>query len=92
MVMPDALGITYIHDLSPPDMEKVRSVALVELTITFEDHNLSLRPRRALKLKNIPGVCSHPLVYTVSVSSLMILSVSGIVWGLSQCPPVWLCV
>ncbi len=55
MVMPDALGLTYINDLSPPDMDKVRSVTLVELTITFDDHNLPLRPRRATKLKNVPG-------------------------------------
>ena len=55
MVMPDPLGITYISDLSPPDMDKVRSVALVELTITFDDHNISLRPRRATKVKNMPG-------------------------------------
>ena len=55
MVMPDALGITHISDLSPGDMDKVRSVALVELTITFEDHNIPLRPRRPAKLKSIPG-------------------------------------
>lgn len=55
MVMPDALGITHISDLSQGDMDKVRSVALVELTITFEDHNITLRPRRQAKLKSIPG-------------------------------------
>lgn len=58
-MVPDAQGITYINDLSPLDMEKVRKVARVELTITFDDHNLQLnqpRPRRAAKPRSIPGV------------------------------------
>ena len=55
MIMPDALGITHVSDLSPVDLEKVRSLALCELTVTFEDHGIPLRPRRHVKLKNIPG-------------------------------------
>jgi len=42
MVSPDALGITHISDLSTADMEKVRSVALLELTVTFDDHDVPL--------------------------------------------------
>ena len=55
MVMPDALGITYVNDLSVQDMEKVRSVAFLELTVTFDDHGIPLRPRRPVKIKSTPG-------------------------------------
>ena len=55
MVMPDALGITYVNDLSAKDMEKVRSVAFLELTVTFDDHGIPLRPRRPAKIKSTPG-------------------------------------
>ena len=55
MIMPDALGITNISDLSPADLEKVRSLALLELTVTFEDHGIPLRARRPVKVKNWPG-------------------------------------
>ncbi len=87
MVMPDPLGITYISDLSAPDMVKVLSVALVELTITFDDHNLPLRPRRATKLKNIPGkecmcVCSMSgvcvCVCSMSGVCVCVCSMSGV--------------
>lgn len=57
MITPDALGITRISDLSLPDMEKVRSVALIELTVTFDDHDIPLRHRRPAKTKNYPGRC-----------------------------------
>ena len=55
MVMPDALGITHVSDLSPKDMEKVRSVAFLELTVTFDDHGIPLRPRRPARNKASPG-------------------------------------
>ena len=55
MVMPDALGITHVSDLSPKDLEKVRSVAFLELTVTFDDHGIPLRPRRPAKVKSTPG-------------------------------------
>ena len=55
MVMPDALGITHVSDLSPKDMEKVRSVAFLELTVTFDDHGIPLRPRRPARNKTSPG-------------------------------------
>jgi len=72
MVVPDSLGITYISDLSSADMEKVRSVALVELTITFEDNNLPLPmrpPRRQSKLKTVPenSVFGAPLAKLLAV-------------------------
>ena len=55
MISPDALGITRINDLSPQDMERVRSVALLELTVTFDDHDIPLRSRRPARAKNYPG-------------------------------------
>lgn len=53
--MPDVLGITYIEDLSAQDRDKVRSLALLELTVTFDDHNIPLRPRRPAKVKGVQG-------------------------------------
>lgn len=55
MVMPDALGITYVSDLSPQDLEKVRSVAFLELTVTFDDNGIPLRPRRPGRVKGASG-------------------------------------
>lgn len=52
-IMPDVLGITYIEDLSAQDRDKVRSLALLELTVTFDDHNIPLRPRRPAKVKGV---------------------------------------
>ena len=63
MVMPDALGITHVSDLSPKDLEKVRSVAFLELTVTFDDHGIPLRPRRPAKVKSAPGKAGSCLVY-----------------------------
>ena len=55
VISPDALGITTVTDLSQQDMEKVRSVALLELTIMFDDHDIPLRSRRPAKAKSYPG-------------------------------------
>ncbi len=63
MVMPDALGITHVSDLSPKDLEKVRSVAFLELTVTFDDHGIPLRPRRPAKVKSAPGKSDSCLSY-----------------------------
>lgn len=54
MISHDALGITRIEDLSHQDMEKVRGVALLELTVTFDDHDIPLRSRRIARTKNYP--------------------------------------
>ena len=62
MIMPDALGITNIGDLSPVDLEKVRSLALLELTVTFEDHGIPLRSRRPIKTKNWLGMVNPTLM------------------------------
>ena len=55
MISPDALGITRVTDLSQEDMVKVRSVALLELTVTFDDHDIPLRSRRPARVKSYPG-------------------------------------
>ena len=68
MVMPDALGITHVNDLSPKDLEKVRSVAFLELTVTFDDHGIPLRPRRPGKVKSAPGkLTGMPVIGTESI-------------------------
>jgi len=66
MVTPTPQGITRIQDLSPPDMEKVRSLALLELTISFDEHEIHLRARRPAKTKSYPGkqcVCVCICIY-----------------------------
>ena len=48
----DALGITHISDLTrQSDLDKVRVLALLELTVTLDDHNIPLRTLRATKTK-----------------------------------------
>ena len=53
--MPDPLGVTHIQDISPTDHVKVRSLALLELSVTFDDNGIPLRPQRPAKIKNVPG-------------------------------------
>lgn len=48
----DALGITHISDLTrQSDLDKIRVLALLELTVTLDDHNIPLRTLRATKAK-----------------------------------------
>ena len=47
----DELGVTRIVDLSSEDMEKVRSLALIELTALFDSHGLALHRRKPIKKK-----------------------------------------
>lgn len=62
--MPDALGITHISDLSPVDLEKVRSLAFLELSITFEDHDIPLKLKKPAKVKNTSGTTSMGLIHS----------------------------
>lgn len=48
---PDSLGITTVDDLSEGDMEKIRCLAHIELTITFEENNISFKTLRIPKIK-----------------------------------------
>lgn len=45
----DELGVTGVHDLSPQDMEKVRSLSLIELTALFDSHGLALHRRKPVR-------------------------------------------
>jgi hypothetical protein len=47
----DDYGITRIEDLSVKDMEKVRSLALIELTALFDQNNLVFNRRKPTKRK-----------------------------------------
>lgn len=48
----DALGITHISDLTcQSDLDKIRILALLELTVTLDDHDIPLRTLRASKTK-----------------------------------------
>ena len=51
-----------MSDLSPEDMEKVRCLAHIELSITFDENGIHLRTLRPAKPKNINGE------YTLSTS------------------------
>lgn len=46
-----------MSDLSLRDMEKVRCLAHIELSITFEENGIHLRTLRPAKLRNINGEC-----------------------------------
>ena len=45
----DELGVTGVQDLSPQDMDKVRSLSLIELTALFDSHGLALHRRKPIK-------------------------------------------
>ena len=47
--------MTLISDLSPEDMEKVRCLAHIELSITFDENGIHLKTLRPAKTKNING-------------------------------------
>ena len=54
-VAKDLMGITRIGDLSSQDMDKIRCIALIELTATFDFHTILVRVPRVPKLKTIKG-------------------------------------
>ena len=45
----DELGVTGVQDLSSQDMEKVRSLSLIELTALFDSHGLALHRRKPIR-------------------------------------------
>lgn len=47
----DRLGITRICDLSPPDVRKVQTLAIIELTALFDLHGIELKRRKFGKTK-----------------------------------------
>ncbi|CAB4004730.1 rho GTPase-activating 18-like [Paramuricea clavata] len=62
----DEYGITRIEDLSQRDMEKVRSLALIELTALFDQNNLVFNRRKPTKRKTKEnGIFGVPLLYLV---------------------------
>lgn len=60
----DELGVTRIEDLSAQDMEKVRSLALIELTALFDSNNLVFNRRKPTKRKT-KGMLYIYTVHTV---------------------------
>ena len=54
-IAPDPMGITRVGDLSVEDMKKVRRLAFIELTSTFDQHGLALRMPKAEKVKSVKG-------------------------------------
>ncbi|KXJ20532.1 Rho GTPase-activating protein 18 [Exaiptasia diaphana] len=62
----DELGVTHISDISKQDMEKVRSLALIELTALFDSHGIALHRRKPVKRKvKESGIFGVPLQYMV---------------------------
>ncbi|XP_077990065.1 rho GTPase-activating protein 18-like isoform X1 [Glandiceps talaboti] len=45
-IIQDKLGLTPIDNLGVKDIEKIRSLALIELTAMFDNYSLSVRPMR----------------------------------------------
>ncbi|XP_031548850.1 rho GTPase-activating protein 18-like isoform X1 [Actinia tenebrosa] len=63
-LMKDELGVTQISDFSKQDMEKVRSLALIELTALFDSHSLPFHRRKPIKKKvKETGIFGVPLQY-----------------------------
>ena len=68
----DDYGITRIEDLSAKDMEKVRSLALIELTALFDQNNLVFNRRKPTKRKtkgNFPMYESNEDVYFMALQN-----------------------
>jgi hypothetical protein len=49
ILVKDKLGITHIGDLSANDLERVRSLALIELTALFDSHSIMYSSRKPKK-------------------------------------------
>ena len=59
----DELGVTGVKDLSTSDMEKVRSLSLIELTALFDSHGLALHRRKPIK-KRVKGKKGTGIVFS----------------------------
>lgn len=58
----DELGVTSVGDISSQDMEKVRSLSLIELTALFDSHGLTLHRRKPVRRKvRESGIFGVPL-------------------------------
>ncbi|XP_033726836.1 rho GTPase-activating protein 18-like [Pecten maximus] len=57
----DKLGVTQMSDLSTSDMSQIRSLALLELTSMFDNHNITYRHRKAKKRVKDHGLFGVPL-------------------------------
>lgn len=67
----DELGVTGVKDLSTSDMEKVRSLSLIELTALFDSHGLALHRRKPIKKRvKESGIFEVPLQNLVQEDKL----------------------
>lgn len=67
----DELGVTGVKDLSTSDMEKVRSLSLIELTALFDSHGLALHRRKPIKKRvKESGIFGVPLQNLVQEDKL----------------------
>lgn len=57
----DKLGVTQMNDLGTSDMCQIRSLALLELTSLFDNHNITYRHRKAKKRVKEHGLFGVPL-------------------------------
>lgn len=60
-IQPDPLGNTHIGDLSPSDLDHLKSLALIELTALFDNNNILWSRRKAKKKFQETGVFGVPL-------------------------------
>ncbi|XP_077408381.1 rho GTPase-activating protein 18 isoform X2 [Vanacampus margaritifer] len=61
-LLKDKTGQTRVEHLSPPDMKKVRRLALVEMTALFDTAGIDLKAHKAVKVKtNESGLFGVPL-------------------------------
>ncbi len=49
MLVKDTLGVTRIDDLGRIDVQKIRALALIELTALFDTNNITYTRRKAKK-------------------------------------------
>ena len=65
--------MTRVGDLSRADMEKVRSLTLIELTALFDSHGLALHRRKPIKKKvkgSVRVFFIHLFIYLIYIRFL----------------------
>lgn len=73
----DELGVTRVQDISSQDMEKVRSLSLIELTALFDSHGLALHRRKPVKRRVRGKMHQVGLILTTVLCAAKVVQATG---------------
>ena len=74
----DELGVTRVQDISSQDMEKVRSLSLIELTALFDSHGLALHRRKPVKRRVRGKLHQDGLILTSALCTVYSMHAKGV--------------